>query len=173
MLNVRFQPQNNDPLFRALNILAGNAQPAINRGLAKAVREILRRADDWVNGPGAKSSNIDPGGYPVPNRTGNLRQLLYMVLPGKTKSLPAANPYFRSPGTPIRESVSGSVAANMLEAFIGDSAEYANVIRKGTGSSKDYGPRPFLEDAVEEYDRDVGIAATIAEAIWKDIHRLR
>lgn len=173
MLAVRFQPQDNDPLLRALNILTKNTQPAISQGLAKVAREILRRADDLVNGPGAKSSNINPGGYPVPNRTGNLRQLLYMVLPGKMKNIPAANPYSKGSGTPVRESVSGSVAANMLEAFIGDSAEYANVIGKGTGSSKDYGPRPFLNDAAEDYDRDVGIGATIVEAIWENINILR
>lgn len=74
------------------------------------------------------------GAYPVPVRTANLKRLLNYVTPGQSKSGAGFN-----------------VHAGPMEAILYNSAEYSNVIFQGLGSSRKFGPRNALIDALERY----------------------
>jgi hypothetical protein len=119
-------------------------QGFIQEGLTNAIKLIYGKAAKNLTGAGAIGSDIEAGGYPVPVRTGHLRWLLGLVLPDETK-----------------ESEGLSFEAGSLEAIIFDSAEYADVIHEGTGTSSEYGERPYLKDAIIDTD----IAFFITEAI--------
>ena len=85
------------------------------------------------SGRGASNDlGAKPGSYPVPRTTSNLLRLLDRVKPGRSK---------QSNGLTFK--------AGYLEAIIFNSAEYADVIHSGTRSSKKFGPRPYIMDAVE------------------------
>ena len=155
MLNIRFDIDGDDELIRALNRLGGNSKRVVQRGLKIAAAGVFREAHYYLSGAGAKKSNIAPGSYPVPVRTGNLRNLLFMVPPGKTFSNEA-----------------GSVTAGLLEALIGDSAEYADVIHEGTWSSGQYGERPYLQHGLEKFDDELGIENTMQDELEKEIKKV-
>ena len=50
-----------------------------------------------------------------------------------------------------------------------DSAEYSRIIHDGKGSSKKYGERPFITDALEDFDSGGGIAEAIEEEIDMEV----
>jgi len=74
------------------------------------------------------------GAYPVPVRTGNLRKSLFTVEPGRTV---------------VNDS--GSYQSGAFEAQVVASVKYARVIHEGRGSSKKFGPRPFLTDGFKDF----------------------
>jgi hypothetical protein len=93
------------------------------------------------------------GAYPVPRRTANLIQRLDFLFPGETK-----------------QGETGSFSAGPDEAMVYDSAEYAEPIHEGKGSSAKFGPRRYITDALEEFnqgDRIVGIAEEEVEKEMK------
>jgi len=141
---------------------------AARKGLTRIIRGMHRVSMDKLNGRGGagrtaqivgpsrgftkasgetvnfKQQFAGAGGYPVPVRTGNLKRLLDFVEPGQSKSGAGFN-----------------VHAGPLEAILYNSAEYANTIHEGLGSSAKFGPRRFLIDALEQYKQ--GEMAAILE----------
>lgn len=86
---------------------------AVARGLRRVAAAIDRAQVKNLSGAGA------PGTYPVPARTGHLRQSHFFT-----------------------------VESDVL-AFVGNTARYAIDIHEGRSSSSKYGRRPFLDDAAE------------------------
>ena len=154
MLDLQVTIQGDKVFIKGLSALMIDAPKAIDRGLTKAARGVYREGFKLLSGAGSKKSNTAAGGYPVPVRTGDLRQLLDFVPPGKTKSNDA-----------------GSVTAAAHEAIVYDSAEYAKVIHDGKGSSEKYGPRPYITDGVEKFNESKGIKTTLEEEIAVSIQK--
>ncbi|MDO8282694.1 MAG: hypothetical protein Q7U10_08780 [Thermodesulfovibrionia bacterium] len=125
---------------------------AIQSGIEKATKKIHREAHKNLSGAGAKSritgkavkengkwkikgrknipQSIPGGGWPVPVRTGWLRQMLYFLLPGETSGNGGL-----------------TVTAGHFEGVVYNAAEYADVIHEGRGSSRKFGKRPFITQA--------------------------
>lgn len=125
MLDIQVTVSGDQVVISGLEKLAVDMPQPLQRGLTKIIRGTHQEALNWLNGAGAKSSNVAPGGYPVPARTGNLKQHLDFLEPGQSKAGFSAGP---------------------LEAMEYDSAEYASVVHDGSGTSSKYGPRPFIDD---------------------------
>lgn len=150
--------------------LASDYPQAIQRGLSRGIKGIHRLAYDYLSGAGSKGtyvtskggnkywkrrvSQIPGGGYPVPVRTGNLRRLEDFVEPGRSKT-----------------SNGQTFTAGPMEAIAFNSAEYARPIHAGTGSSAKFGPRPYLVDALDQFNQGNRIAENIAEEIAVDIQK--
>lgn len=159
-------------LIQGLNQFAAELPGTINRGLKKVVRGIHPLAMAFLNGAGGagrkaqitgpsrgftkksgETVNFKPqlsgaGGWPVPVRTGNLKRLLDWVDPGGSLT---------SNGT--------TFSAGNMEAVIFNSAEYAWPIHEGTGSSRKFGPRRYLDSALARFNTVTGIANTIEAEI--------
>ncbi|MDH4100602.1 MAG: hypothetical protein OEV28_08500 [Nitrospirota bacterium] len=97
-----------------------------------------------------QSSSLDarPGAFPVPRLTGHLARMLDFLDPGQSKSAEGH-----------------SFTAGALEAAVFDSAEYADIIHEGRGSSAKFGERPFLTDALESFNRGDKIKQIIEDKI--------
>lgn len=108
---------------------------AIKNGLNEIGKRIMRNASQYLKGKGAKASNITPGQYPVPVRTGHLRRSLNYASPSSNAKI----------GNKV-ESIDDD------KVLIFNSAEYAKIIHEGEGSSKKYGRRPYLEDGYKDTD---------------------
>ncbi len=141
-------------LTRNLGKLAGGIAKAIFRGLERTAKGIHRAAYQFLSGPGAKESNIPAGGYPVPVRTGHLRQMLDWLKPGESKSAGGM-----------------TVTAAPDEAVIYDIAEYAVPIHEGAGSSQKFGPRAYLTDGLRKFNTGDRIAGIVQEEIAEEIAR--
>lgn len=167
-MNVTVRVEGDKVVLCNLQGLVNDYPRAIQRGMSRSVKGIHRMAVDYLSGPGGKgeyvttktgttrwkkrTTPIPSGGYPVPVRTGNLRRLLDFVEPGQSKS-----------------SNGQTFTAGPMEAVAYNSAEYARVIHDGTGSSAKFGPRPYLFDALEQFNQGDRIASNIAEEIAADI----
>jgi len=152
----------------------------IRKGLKKIVRGIHPLAMAFLNGVGGagrkaqitgpsrgftrksgETVNFKPqlsgaGGWPVPVRTGNLKRLLDFLDPGQT--ITAGGMTF---------------TAGDMEVVLFDSAEYANVIHEGLGSSRKFGPRRFATSALSRFNTTVGIANTLNNEISESLKRKR
>lgn len=166
--------------------LAAEMPKVVQGGLKKIARGVHSEAMNFLNGPGGLSTYeartsksgkqyqkktgskvemydgftrasgdvqqfkrfTDSGGYPVPVRTGNLKRLLNFVDPGQTKGTGGV-----------------SFTAGPLEAVVYDSAEYASVIRFGTGSSAKFGPRDYLTDAFDKFNQFGGVGNGVMHVI--------
>jgi len=168
MLAINVTISGDKVLVQGLNQFAAEMPGTIRKGLKKVVRAIHPLAMAFLNGSGGagrkaqisgpsrgftkksgESVNFKPqllgaGGWPVPVRTGNLKRLLDFVDPG---------------GSLISNGVTFS--AGNMEVVIFNSAEYAGAIHEGTGSSRKFGPRRFLDSAVSRFNIGNGIANTI------------
>jgi hypothetical protein len=169
-------------IIDGLREIAADMPRIVQRGLKKVARGIHREAMALLNGSGGQfnyetrtsksgkqyqkqgarkmeryspfslkdgSSALftrfsDSGGYPVPVRTGNLKRLLDFLDPNTSK---------------------GGFTANPGEVIVYNSAEYANVIHEGRGSSAKFGPRPFLTDALAKFNQGGQIAATLENEV--------
>lgn len=127
---------------------------AIHRGLERAAKGIHSAAYEFLSGPGAKASNVPAGGYPVPVRTGHLRQMLDWLKPGESKSTGGI-----------------TVTAARNEAVIYDIAEYAVPIHEGAGSSRKFGPRAYLTDGLRKFNTGDRTAGIVQEEIAEEISR--
>ena len=188
MLSLNVTISGDKVILDGLNQLADEFPQAVSRGLKTVARGIHRGAMDWLNGPGGLNSYetrtskngkqyrkktgsktesyegftrasgeaqmfkrfSDSGGYPVPVRTSNLKRLLDFVDPGQSK---------------------GPFSAGPLEVIIYNSAEYSRTIHEGTGSSAKFGRRPFIEDALKEFNANDGIAKAIEAEITTQIKK--
>lgn len=151
MLDLRVTVKGDKVLINGLKRLARNIPDAIQRGMKRIVRGVYASAMEFLDGPGAKASDVAAGGYPVPVRTGHLKRSLDWLEPGESKS--AGGETF---------------TAGKFEAMVYDSAEYSRIIHEGRGSSAKYGERPFITDALEDFDRATGIAEVIEEEIDRE-----
>jgi hypothetical protein len=163
MLDLNITIDGDKIVINNLERIADELPEAVNRGLTTIGAGIFDRARAWLSGTGAKGTTknrkwtpqqIDPGGYPVPVRTGWLRQSLNWLHPGESMSGDA-----------------GSFTAGPFETVIFDSALYARVIREGTGSSAKYGARDYLTDGFTAFSSEVGVTTPIEQEIAKLINK--
>jgi len=148
MLNIKIKILNDKIAISGLTSFINKAPAAVKRGLTASALGVFREAFRWLSGSGAKKSNIAAGGYPVPVRTGHLRRMLAWLKPGETKSADGQ-----------------SFTAGPFESVVYDSAEYADVIHEGKGSSAKYGPRRYIDDALETFNRGDRIKRNIESEI--------
>jgi len=166
-------------LIEGLGQFSAELPKTIQLGLKKSVQGIHPLAMEFLNGAGGagrKAQIVGPskgftkksgetvkfkqqftgaGAYPgVPVRTGNLKSLLDWVDPGQSKT-----------------SNNDTFTAGPMEAVIFDSAEYANVIHEGLGSSRKFGPRRYLTDALNKFNASDGIANAISAEIDQALKR--
>jgi hypothetical protein len=171
MLDLRVTLDNGKVVIEGLRSLAQGVPGAITRALTTSAKGIYRFAFQYLSGPGGASKKVrtdytgftkasgekvsfrsyrGAGGYPVPVRSGYLRKMLDWLKPGEAKS--AGGLAFAAAGN---------------EAVIYDSAEYANAIHEGRGSSRQYGKRPFMTNALERFNQGGKIRNTLLEEIEK------
>lgn len=149
-----------DETISRLDRLQVDSITALRRAMVDVAKGIHNEAQALLSGPGRRQmklvsrhktlTNLNrrnlrgqfsslesrPGAYPVPVITGHLRRSLDWVKPGASKS------------------GNGQVfSAGPDEVIIYNSARYARVIHDGTHSSTKAGKRPFLLDALKNYDR--------------------
>jgi|GEM_PF-658430 hypothetical protein len=172
MLDISVTVEGDKVVIENLDAHAARIPAAIDRALTRVGTGVFENAQYWLSGAGGASkdqrtdyvgftkksgdkvmfrSYEGAGAYPVPARTGFLRQLLDWLHPGEAKSGPA-----------------GSFTAGPFETVIFDSALYARVIREGTGSSRKYGPRDYLTDGLTRFDSGGAIKAIFEEEIEKE-----
>lgn len=172
MLNINVTISGDKVLIQGLNQFAAEMPGTIRSGLKKVVRGVHPLAMAFLNGAGGagrkaqitgpsrgftkksgehvgfKQQFAGAGGWPVPVRTGNLKRLLDWVDPGQSMT-----------------SHGQTFSAGNMEVVIFNSAEYASSIHEGTGSSRKFGPRRFLDSAVSRFNTVTGIANTIEAEI--------
>lgn len=95
-----------------------------------------------------------PGSYPVPRVSAHLLQLLDWVDPGETVAADGQ-----------------AFTAGKFQAILFDSAAYSDYIHEGEGSSKKYGRRPFMEDAVKNFDQGGKILEIMEEEVQKALDK--
>jgi len=155
---------------------------AVKSGLNRSVKGIYREAQNWLNGPGAKGEYvtsksgkkywkereepIGAGEYPVPRRTGHLARAFEYFLAGESESWGD----YSDPGS--RKVVpAGEIELGEYEAAIVNKAAYALMIHEGMGTSRKYGRRPFVEDALERFNQGAKITGIMEEEINKAIKK--
>lgn len=187
MLDINIRIEGDRVFIEGLNKLSQEFPHAVQRGMERSAKGIHRAAFDFLNGPhrtqirmrdtmkffategeggvvsayGIKKKKTRargqfnllgarPGSYPVPSVTDHLRKMLDWLKPGQSKTGEA-----------------GTFATGPNEVMIYDSAIYANVIHEGKWTSKAYGPRRYLTDALEMFNRGLGIQMAIEDEIQK------
>jgi len=147
VLDIRVEIHGDKVVMAGLQRLEQRIPRAIDRGLRRSAMGIHRAAYDFLSGP--KSA---VGGYPVPVRTGHLRRSLDWLGPNRSKSKDGK-----------------TFTAGPHEAVVYNSAVYSRAIHDGRGSSAKFGARPYLTDALEQFNRGNHIADVMAEEISKEI----
>lgn len=183
MLDIQVTIENEKVVIRNLQHLAEQAPTAISRGLKRVAAGVHQEALVWLSGPGRSRMRLTdkratihedgritnrktrlsgqtdqlgarPGSYPVPTLTGNLRRLLDWLSPGDSKSGDA-----------------GTFTAGPMEVVVYDSAAYADVIAKGKWTSKGFGPRDFLNDALTRFNEGARIKQILEEELKQEIDK--
>lgn len=154
MLDIQITIEGDKVIIQRLQKFADRIPDAAEIGLSKIGKGIHREAYEWLSGPGAKASNVPGGGYPVPVRTGHLRRRLDWLEPGKSKTTEAE-----------------TFTAGPTEIIVYDSAEYAATIHEGRGSSAKFGPRRYITDALEIFNRGARIKKIVEKEIQKEIDK--
>ncbi len=170
MLDLKVTVTGDKIIITGLSQLAADMPLVVQRGLSRSAQGIYEEAQEWLRGSGAKGISTertsrtgkkylkwgkketpDPaGGYPVPIRTGFLESALNFLSPGKSKDGFSAGP---------------------MEAIVYDSAEYATVIHEGTGSSAKFGKRPFIDDALAQFNQGGQISGVLEQEIQSEIQK--
>lgn len=155
MLSLNATIEGDKIVLRGLRGLERDMPKALQRTLTRAAIGTHRAAFDWLNGAGIKKLNISGGGYPVPARTGALKRLLRWLKPGESVHAAPFVVSKKNPHKKIGTRIGGgsSFKAGKLEAIVYDTAEYAEVIHQGLGSSAKFGARPFITDGFERFNR--------------------
>jgi hypothetical protein len=174
MLSMSVTMEGDKVVIERLGRFPEMSQKGVTRALVRIGKGVHRVAFGFLSGAGAKGriigeavhedgkwkiknrytvkQNVASGGYPVPVRTGFLRQALDWLKPGETKA-----------------GVADYFTAGPNEVVIYDSALYGNVIHEGKGSSAKFGARRFLTDALERFNGQTPIANIINEEILKEV----
>jgi hypothetical protein len=147
VLDIRVEIKGHKAMVGGVERFMGRLPGAIQRGLVRTIRGVHREAYDLLSGPAA-----DTGGYPVPVVTGHLRRNLDWLEPGETKSAGGQ-----------------SFSTGEFEAMLYDAARYASVIHDGTHRAAGIGERPFAVDALEAFDKNGRIQATMEEEIHTEL----
>ena len=173
MIDLQITMDGEKVIIEGLQKLAQAIPGAIREALNEIAPKIHRIAYEYLSGAGAKGKtqgtayrdasgkwkikgqrwtkqSVPAGGYPVPVRSGWLRQMLDWLRPGETKTLDGR-----------------SVTAGTNEVIIFDAALYANVIHQGTGSSAKFGPRPFITNALQMFNEGGRIRQIVLDKIEK------
>jgi len=168
MLDLQVTIQGEKVIIEGLNKLADEFPQAIIKGITRSAISIYQQAYQWLSGSGAQGTSkevtsrtgrrylkwqkvsVASGGYPVPVRTGWLRRMLNWLKPGESKTGEA-----------------GTVQAGPNEVIIYNAAAYGTAIHEGLGSSKKFGPRKFLTDAFEMFNRGLGLQMALSDEIQK------
>lgn len=139
MLNLRVESKGDKLVVSGLVKLADAYPAGIDRSIERAAKGTHREASRFLNGPGAKASDVPAGGYPVPRRTSHLHNRLNFIGPKRSKA------------------ADGSVfTTGVHEALVFDSAIYSRTIHDGLGSSSRFGPRPFITDGFKAFWEEAG-----------------
>lgn len=125
--------------------------------LPKKIRETAAPAalKQMAIGTFGLSSNYLSGGstsagsYPVPVRSGKLKRLLSALEPGRTK-----NGFITGP----------------LQSMVFNSAPYSQTIHEGTDTSKKYGPRRYLTDALNRFNASGSIDMILEDETQKALN---
>lgn len=139
MLSINATLEGDKIVINGLRDLQRDLPQALQRTLTRGAVETHREAFDFLSGSRGRG-----GDYPVPVVTGQLRRLLDWLKPGASK---------------------GEFKAGEFEAIVYNSAEYANVIHAGRGSSAKFGARPFITDGFERFNKGDQLAKIAAEEI--------
>jgi hypothetical protein len=158
MFGVKTEIKGDKIVIKGLRRMAAEFPHAFDRGLSRSVKGIHREAHDFLSGPGRKDGDIAGGGYPVPIRSGHLRRMLNFLEPNRSKTVNDGD-----------EAI--TFVAGKHEAIVFNAASYGESVHDGYGSSKGFGPRPFIDDAFEEFNRSVGVTKTIQDEVGKAIRK--
>jgi len=142
MLTIDFKIDYREVL-KALNASPAQVDKGVKKGLTIVAKGVHNYAKVFLSG-----KKKPRGAYPVPVVTGHLRRSLDLVLPGRSKT---------SDGVTFN--------ASKNEVIVFDSADYAKLIHEGKETSAKYGPRRFLTDAFELFNRDTPITEIIINEI--------
>lgn len=170
MLKFDIKIEGDKVIIGALTDISAELTSAAGRGLQRIIRGVYAESKELTNGAGSageyrtskngkqywvkRDSPVAAGGYPVPKRSAHLNRLLGFVDPGVTV-----------------ESEGKTFTADLLTGIVFDSANYASFIHDGTGTSKKYGARPFLNDAVINFDQGGKMAEIMDQEIQKEIDK--
>lgn len=147
MLFMKADVKNEKVLLKRIRSQPEKTEEAIKRAMSRVGKGVFRSAYDWLSG-----RKNDTGGFPVPVVTGHLRRQLAWLKPGQTKSAGG-----------------DAVTAGPMESIVYDTAAYADVIAEGRGSSAKFGPRDYLEKALEDFNQGDQISKILddeLEAAW-------
>jgi len=156
MISFRVKVYGNQAVVANLAAVRRYMPVAIDRGLANIARHIHRRAIRLLNNKGKKGSQVPPGEYPVPVRTGHLKRSLDWLEPGESKDTEV-----------------GRFRARHGEAVVFDSARYAMAVHEGLFTHTKFGRRPYAEDALEEFARSGGIVKELEKQVRNELRRIR
>lgn len=149
MLDIQVTIDGDKVVIQNLGHLMSQVPRAIDAGLIRVAKGVHCEAFAFLSG------SRGPGGsYPVPVRTGWLRRSLDWLEPGQSKT-----------------GEMGTFTARKHEVVVYDSAVYANVVHEGTGTHQKFGKRPYLQDALKQFDEGGRIAQIISEEIAKVIRK--
>ncbi|MEW6115660.1 MAG: hypothetical protein AB1553_02010 [Nitrospirota bacterium] len=186
MLSLQANVQGDKLVITGFRQLAAETPKAIDRGLVRIAIGVHRNAFEWLSGPGRtavrlnnkrtvkmQDGNFDvkvqhktqkrgqfdmlggrPGSYPVPVLMGNLRNKLNWLRPGASKT---------ADGVTFR--------AGQHEVINYNSAEYADTIHEGKGSSEKYGKRQYLTDALAKFNSSDGVEKTMDNEVQNEIKK--
>jgi hypothetical protein len=181
MLDISVTLEGDKVIIEGLAQFAQELPGAITKGLTRTAVGVYNLAYRFLSGAGAKGiskqvtskktgkkylkwqkQSIPAGGYPVPVRSGWLRQMLDWLKPGESKTVAS----FSEMGSRTTHS-GGTFTAGENEVIIYDAAEYAHSIHEATGSSAKYGRRPFIVGAFEMFNQGGHIKEVLMEEINK------
>lgn len=188
MLDIRVTIEGHKVVIEGLQNLGTKINAATSRGLERIGKGVFSDAFYWLQGPSrsktriftkkkgeekkdyyqtgdragnrkrtssrgrTESLEVAPGSYPVPRVTGHLLGRLAWLKPGEVKSA-GSQTFF----------------AFLNETVIYNSADYAEDIFEGKGTSAKYGPRDALKDGLARFNQGDKIQEILEEEIHKEL----
>jgi hypothetical protein len=181
MLDLQVTLDGTKIVIEGLNKWAQVFPIAIQNALTRSAQGIYRYAFQYLSGPGAKGISrevtskktgkkylkwqkqaVPAGGYPVPVRTGWLRQMLNWLKPGESKMMAS----FSELGSHTMHS-GGTITAGPNEVIVFDAAQYARTIFEGLRSSAKFGKRNALIDGFNIFNQGGKIREILLEEIMR------
>ena len=188
MLDLKITIEGHKVVIEGLQKLGTKINAATRRGLERIGKGVFDAAYYWLQGPSRSKTRIftkkkgeekkdyyqtgdragkrkrtssrgrtesleaAPGSYPVPRVTSHLLGRLAWLKPGETKSA-GGKTFF----------------AFLNETVIYNSADYAETIFEGKGTSAAYGPRDALKDGLNRFNQGNKINDILEEEIHKEL----